>query len=470
MTPDEFREQGRAVIEWIARYMEEVERHPVMSQVAPGEVFEALPATAPEAAEPLDAVLRDLDTIVMPGITHWQSPRFFAYYPANTSGPSILGDLLCAGLGVQGMLWATSPACTELEMRVLDWLVDALALPQRFSSVGPGGGVIQDTASSASLCALLAARERALGGEGNRRGLIGLGQTLVAYTSAEAHSSVEKAARIAGIGSEGLRRIRVDAAYAMDAAALGAAMSEDRAAGRLPFFVCATLGTTASAAFDPLPAIAELCREHGSWLHVDAAMYGTAALCPELRFIHDGLEHADSYCFNPHKWMLTGFDCDCFYVADRGALIGALSILPEYLRTAAGDSGEVIDYRDWQVPLGRRFRALKLWLVLRGFGVEGIRALLRNHLAWAEELEGWVAADPRFELAAVRRMTLVCFRHRGGDDANRRILAAVNRGGRAYLSHCELDGRFTLRLCVGQATTTRAHVREAWEAVVAEAG
>lgn len=465
MTPDEFRKHGYAVVEWIARYMEEVERYPVKSRAEPGDVYQALPDAPPEKPEELAAVLRDLDEVVMPGITHWQSPSFFAYFPANTSGPSILGDLLCAGLGVQGMSWATSPACTELEMRVLDWLVDLLGLPAHFRSDGPGGGVIQDTASSATLCALLAARERALAGSGNRDGLRDVPRELVAYTSEQAHSSVEKAARIAGVGSRQLRRVATLESFAIDPSALAAAMREDVEAGRRPFFVAATLGTTASGAFDALPSVADLAREHDAWLHVDAAMYGTAAICPEYRHLHEGVERADSYCFNPHKWMLTGFDCDCFYVRDRAALIGALTILPEYLRTSAGDSGRVIDYRDWHVPLGRRFRALKLWLVLRAYGAEGIRAMVRRHVALAAELEGWIEAEPGFEIAAPRSLTLVCFRCEGGDDTNRRLMAAVNASGRLYISHCELAGRFTLRFCVGQAATTREHVRAAWDVI-----
>lgn len=468
MTPDDFRKNGHAVIEWIARYMEEIERYPVRSRAEPGQVFDALPPKAPADGESFDRILHDLDAIVMPGITHWQSPSFFAYFPANTSGPSILGDLLCAGLGVQGMLWATSPACTELEMRVLDWVAELLDLPPKFRSQGEGGAVIQDTASSATLCALLAARERALGGRGNQAGLASA-ERLVAYTSAQAHSSVEKAVRIAGIGSENLRRVAVDESYALDAEALAVQMAADAAAGAVPFFVTATAGTTGCAAFDPIEAIADVASEHGAWVHVDAAMYGTAAACPEFRWVHDGLRRADSYCFNPHKWMLTGFDCDCFYVADRHALISALTILPEYLRTDASDSGQVIDYRDWHVPLGRRFRALKLWLVLRSFGSEGIRSLVRKHVTWAEELSEWIAADPRFELAAPRRLTLVCFRHRDGDEPTRQLMEAVNASGKLYISHCHLDGRYTLRFCVGQATTTREHVRAAWDVIATEA-
>lgn len=465
MTPDDFRKRGHEVIEWIARYMEDVEGFAVQSRARPGEVYAALPANAPEAPEAFGDILRDLDEVVMPGITHWQSPNFFAYFPANTSGPSILGDLLCAGLGVQGMLWATSPACTELEMKVLDWVAELLDLPKRFRSQGEGGAVIQDTASSATLCALLAARERALAGQGNTSGLASRSQRLIAYTSTQAHSSVEKAVRVAGIGSDNLRSVAVGPDYGMDPAALAAQVQRDVAAGHQPFFVAATLGTTGCGAFDPLPAIATVTKQHGAWLHVDAAMYGTAASCPEFRWMHDGLDAADSYCFNPHKWMLTGFDCDCFYVADRHALVSALTILPEYLRTPAGDSGDVIDYRDWQLPLGRRFRALKLWLVLRCYGAEHIREMVRKHVALAVELRTWVAEDDRFELAAPTPLTLVCFRLRAGDDATMQLMEKVNASGKLYISHCDLDGKVTLRFCVGQSTTTHAHVRAAWQAI-----
>ncbi len=367
MTPEEFRRHGRAVIDWLAEYMERVETLPVRSRARPGEIRGRLPASPPDCGEPFDAMLRDLDEIILPGITHWQSPNFFGFFPANTSGPSILGELLAAGLGVQGMLWVTSPACTELETHVLDWLVAMLGLPDAFTSGSSGGGVIQDTASSATLCALLAARERQTALASNRDGVP---RGLVAYASAHAHSSVEKAMMIAGLGRANLRRVDVDDTYAMRPDALVNAIERDRAAGLTPFFVCATVGTTSSNAVDPLPAIGPACRRHGLWLHVDAAMSGTAALCPEFRHIHDGLEHADSYCFNPHKWMFTNFDCDCFWVADRAALVTALSVLPVYLDNDATASGAVWDYRDWHVPLGRRFRALKLWFVIRHYGVE----------------------------------------------------------------------------------------------------
>jgi aromatic-L-amino-acid decarboxylase len=459
MTPEEFRRCGRQAVDWIADYMERVETLPVLAQVRPGDIRAKLPPSPPERGEPFEALLADLDRLLLPGITHWQSPNFFAYFPSNNSGPSILGELLSAGLGVQGMLWATSPACTELETHVLDWLVDMLGLPDRFRSSGAGGGVIQDTASSATLCALLAARERATRFESNAGGIR---RRLVAYASTQAHSSIEKAVKIAGLGAENLRLIAVDRSYAMQPEELARAVAADRAAGNVPCFACATVGTTSSNALDPVRAVAGVCRDYALWLHVDAAMSGTAALCPEYRHILDGLEAADSFCFNPHKWMPVNFDCDCLYVADRSALIQTLSVLPEYLKNQATATGAVIDYRDWQIPLGRRFRALKLWFVIRSFGIAGLQDMVRRHVRLAREFATWVAADPRFEVAAPAPLNLVCFRHVAGDAKNHRIMDTVNGSGRMYLTHTRLDERLTLRLAVGQANTRRQHVEQAW--------
>lgn len=466
MTPDEFREHGHALVEWIADYYERVESLPVLAQVAPGEVRAQLPPDPPEHGEPFAAMMADVERVILPGITHWQSPNFFAFFPANTSGPAILGEMLSAGLGVQGMIWATSPACTELETLVLDWVAQMLDLPPAFHSTNSGGGVIQESASSAALCALLAARERATGLVSNARGGDG---RLVAYTSTQAHSSIEKAVKIAGLGSANLRLIDVDAHFAMRPDALAAQIAADRAAGLVPCFVAATVGTTSSNALDPLPEIGAICRREGVWLHVDGAMAGTAALCPEFRPIQAGLELADSYCFNPHKWMFTNFDCDCFYVADRRALINALSILPEYLRNQATESGAVIDYRDWQVSLGRRFRALKLWFVIRHYGVEGLRHHVRRHVALAQEFARWVVASDDFELATPAPLNLVCFRHRGGDDINQALLDALNSSGALYLTHTKLAGRFTLRMSIGQTQTEATHVAQAWARIQATA-
>jgi len=469
MTPDEFRRYGRAVVDWIADYYEKVESLPVLSQVEPGQIRAALPAQPPLEGEDFETMLEDVGKLILPGLTHWQSPNFFAFFPANASGPAMLGDLLSSGLGVQGMLWTTSPACTELETHVLDWLADMLGLPAKFKSDATGGGVIQDTASSASLCALLVARERATDYASNERGAGYVSRSgngrLVAYTSNQAHSSIEKAAKIAGLGRQNLRLIDVDERYAMRPQALAKQIEQDRAAGLTPCFVCATVGTTSSNAIDPVAEIGRMCQEEGIWLHVDAAMSGTAAVCPELRFIHEGLELADSYCFNPHKWMFTNFDCDCFYVADRAALIQTLSVLPEYLRNKATESGAVIDYRDWHIPLGRRFRSLKLWFVIRHYGVEGLRYHVRRHVELAQTFAGWVEEDERFELAAPAPLNLVCFRHVGGDEVNRKLLERLNQSGALYLTHTVLDGRYTLRLCVGQTHTEARHVEGAWRRI-----
>lgn len=462
MTVEEFRRYGRAVVDWIADYYQRIESFPVLSQVKPGQIRASLPAEPPVQGEPFEAILKDVEELILPGVTHWQSPNFFAFFPANTSGPSVLGELLSAGLGVQGMLWATSPACTELETHVLDWLVDMLGLPQKFKSNGAGGGVIQDSASSASLCALLAARERATGYVSNERGCDG---RLVAYASTQTHSSIEKGVKIAGLGRENLRLIEVDQDFAMRPDALARQIERDRRAGLIPCFVCATVGTTSSNGLDPVAEIGQICRAEGLWLHVDAAMCGTAALCPEFRYIHEGVELADSYCFNPHKWMFTNFDCDCFYVADRGELINTLSILPEYLRNRATESGAVIDYRDWHIPLGRRFRSLKLWFVIRHYGVEGLRYHVRRHVELAQAFAAWVEADERFELAAPAPLNLVCFRHQGGDEVNRALMERLNQSGDLYLTHTSLNGKFTLRFCVGQTHTTARHVERAWERI-----
>jgi aromatic-L-amino-acid/L-tryptophan decarboxylase len=462
MTPQEFRQHGKAVVDWIADYYEKVESFPVMSQVKPGAIRASLPKSAPRQGQPFEAMMRDVEKLILPGITHWQSPNFFGFFPSNTSFPSIMGEMLSAGLGVQGMLWATTPACTELETHMLDWLVDMLDLPRKFLSTSTGGGVIQDTASNSSLCALLAARERVTNYASNEHGCDG---KLVAYTSAQAHSSIEKGVKIAGIGRENLQLIDVDDKFAMQPEALAAQIERDIAAGRTPFFVCATVGTTSSNGMDPVRAIAKICAEHKIWLHADAAMSGTAALCPEFRWIHDGLELADSYCFNPHKWMFTNFDCDCFYVADRNGLIRTMSVLPEYLRNKATESGAVIDYRDWHVQLGRRFRALKLWFVIRHYGIEGLQHHVRRHVELAQEFSSWVRADKDFELAAPAPLNLVCFRHRGGDEINQRIMDRVNQSGAMYLTHTRLRDKLVLRMSIGQTNTELRHVERAWKCI-----
>ncbi len=462
MTPDEFRKNGHRVVDWIADYYEHLETFSVLSPVKPGDIRAALPPAPPEHGEGFDAVLRDLDEVIMPGITHWQHPSFFAYFPANASGPAILGDLLASGLGVQGMLWATSPAATELETHVLDWLRDLLGLPETFC----GNGVIQHTASDAALVALLAALHRASGGRTEQEG-VHSGRFTV-YTSTQTHSAVEKACRVAGLGADALRKIDVDpATQAARPEHLRTLIEADVAAECTPALVVASVGTTGTGAVDPVRALGEITREYSAWLHIDAAWAGVAAICPEVRWLNDGLELADSYSTNPHKWLLTNFDCDAFWVADRAALLGALSILPEYLRNAASESGAVIDYRDWHVPLGRRFRALKLWAVIRWYGAEGLRAHIRTHVALAQEFASWVAADERFELVAPHPLSLVTFRLREGDDATRALMERVNAGGRLYLTHTAVNGQVALRFAIGSPQTQRRHVEAAWAALSA---
>jgi aromatic-L-amino-acid/L-tryptophan decarboxylase len=462
LSPSQFREEGKKIIDWIADYYEHIEKYPVLSQVKPGEIKNKLPENPPQKGESFDAMMRDLDEIIMPGITHWQSPNFYAYFPSNTSFPSILGDLVSSGLGVQGMIWATSPAATELETRVLDWLAEMMDMPEKFKSTSTGGGVIQDTASTSALTAVIAARERATKFESNKTGVR---QKLVAYVSSQTHSSLEKAIKMAGIGSENLRVIDVDEQYAMRSELLEKQIQKDRTEGFQPFFVCATIGTTSSNAIDPVRQIGEICQKEKCWLHVDAAMAGTAMLCPEFRHLKDGVELADSYCFNPHKWMFTNFDCDVFWVANRNELIHTFSILPEYLKNKATESGAVFDYRDWHVQLGRRFRSLKLWFVIRHYGVDGLQFHIRKHVEMARKFAGWVKESSDFELVLDPPLNLVCFRHKSGDEFNMKLMNSVNATGKAFFTHTKLNGQVVLRMSIGQTHTEVEHVNETWELI-----
>jgi len=452
MTPEEFRRNGYAMVDWVADYLENVADYPVTSRVSPGEVRAALPADAPEQPEPFASVLEDLNRVIMPGITHWQSPNWFAFFPANSSGPAILGELAAAGLGVQGMLWSTSPAATELETLVVDWMAELLDLPQQWRTTDQGGGVIQMSASDATHVALVTAREIA-----RREAPI---DRLVVYGSDQTHSSLEKGARIAGYSN--FRTVASDDEYAMRPDALEAAVAADRAAGLVPAFVAATIGTTATTAVDPVRAIASIANANAMWCHVDAAYAGSAMICPEFRHHQDGIELVDSYMFNPHKWMFTNFDCDLYYVADRKPLLDAMSILPPYLRNAATLSGEVIDYRDWHVPLGRRFRALKLWFVLRHYGATGIRHHIREHVRLAHGLADRIAADDRLELVAPVPFALVVFRHRAGNEATTRLATALNESGKVAVSATTLGDMAAIRVTVGQTTTAAFHVDALW--------
>jgi aromatic-L-amino-acid/L-tryptophan decarboxylase len=455
MHPDEFRRHAHQLADWMADYFRDVGQLPVTPEVRPGDVRRQLPPSPPDQGESFEQLFEDFGRIIMPGMTHWNHPGWFAYFPGNNSPPSVLAEMLTATLGAQCMSWATSPAATELEQVTMEWLRRMLCLPESFT------GVIQDTASTATLVALLSARERAPAGA-----------RLAVYTSTEAHSSVPKGVKLAGYALNHLRHIPVDSHYAMRPDALERALSSDRAAGLVPACVVATVGTTSSTAIDPLPAIAEICKRHGAWLHVDAAYAGTAAIVPELRPLFDGVEHADSLVFNPHKWMLVNFDCSAYFVRDRGALLRTFQITPEYLRT--DQDAEVVNFRDWGIQLGRRFRALKLWFVIRSYGVEGLRAMVRNHVALARELAGEIERTPKFELMAPVPFGLVCFRYRPSelepsdaavDDLNRELLRRVNATRRVHLTHTELGGRYVIRMAIGQRQTERAHVAEAWELI-----
>lgn len=464
MKDEEFRRYGHEFIDWVADYLETLGDRPVVPDVKPGAVRSALPARPPLKPEPMEAVFKDFKEAILPGITHWQHPGWYAYFPASSSPASLLGEILTAGLGAQCMSWQTSPAATELEDLVMDWLRQMVGLPDGMS------GVIQDTASTATLCALLSARERATGFESNESGLR---RALTVYATSETHSSIEKGVKIAGYGRAALRRVATDAAYAMIPAALEAAVLEDKARGVQPACVVATLGTTSSTAIDPLRPVGEIAARHGLWLHVDAAYAGTAALCPENRAMLDGAEYADSFVFNPHKWMLTNFDCSAYFVKDAGALIRTFEIHPEYLKTKADPY--VKNYRDWGIQLGRRFRALKLWFVIRSYGVEGLQAFVREHLRLARLIKGWVAADRRFELMAPVPFGLVCFRLNDGrgedvlNELNKRFLERINSSGRLFMTHTALKGKYTLRMVVGSRLTTEADVRAAWDVIRAAA-
>ncbi|MBX3388572.1 MAG: hypothetical protein KF691_03860 [Phycisphaeraceae bacterium] len=565
MSPSDFRAQAHRAIDFIADYLASIESRPVLSQLKPNDIYNMLPVHAPELSAlsrgsalsgshsgidtEWSSIFSDLEQTILPGLTHWQSPNFFAFFPSDTSYPSIIGELLSAGLGVQGMLWLTSPACTELETKVLDWLGELIGLPREFLSDGAdpkladhgrgngggnGGGVIEGTASEATLVALCAARHRVrCRNPLPEGGGLGVGELsslpshsataplrhpatsphFTIYCSTQAHSSVIKAAMIAGLATSPddrthLRLIDTDTNFAMDPAALERAIRDDLKRGFTPTYVVATVGTTSSTAIDPIDKIAGVlrdtgCDKLGTWLHIDAAHAGAACVCPEFRSMLAGVESADSIAFNPHKWLLTNFDCNCFYTRDRRSLTGALSITPEYLRNRGTDSG-AIDYRDWQIPLGRRFRALKLWLVLRHYGAEGLREHIREHIRLSELFESLVRADSRFEIVAPRSMNLICFRYRGESEArnrkhppsppsspfakggggaspegvstdldsiNKRLVDSLNQSGKLYLTHTVLPGiGYTIRFCIGATLTQEHHVRAAWELIRQTAG
>jgi aromatic-L-amino-acid decarboxylase len=462
MSPEEFRHFGHRVVDWIADYRSRAPGLPIQSGMAPGDLLAALPTQPPEQPEGFAAVLADLDRLLMPAMSHWQHPGFFAWFPSNGDLASVLGDFLSTGLGVLGLSWQASPALTELEQCVVDWLRQMCGLPDAFR------GCIQDTASTCTLLALVCARERTTGHGQTRSGMQHGGTPLVVYTSAEAHSSVEKAALLAGFGRDHVRKIGIDPARAMDPAALAQAMAEDVRAGRRPCAIVASTGTTSTTAMDPVAAIAPVAAHHGAWLHVDAAMAGSAMLLPECRALWHGIEAADSLVLNPHKWLGAAFDCSVQFVRDEQHLVQVMSTNPSYLRTAV--DGEVKNYRDWGIALGRRFRALKLWSLIRTHGVERLRERLRRDLANARWFADQVAAHAPWRVLAPVVLQTVCIRHEppGLDAAalDRHTMAwlgRLHRTGRAWLTPSQLDGRWMVRVSIGALLTEREHLERLWD-------
>jgi len=463
MTPDEFRGHAHSLVEWMAMYLENVENYPVKSGVKPGEIFNKIPSSPPAGPEPFENFMHDLEEIIMPGITHWQSPGFFAYFPANSSPPSVLAEMITATLGAQCMNWETSPAAAELEEKMMIWLREMTGLPSTLE------GVIQDSASGATLAAIITAREKVTGFAVNNDGADSAGRLRV-YCSGQAHSSVDKAVKICGIGKKNLVKVAVRDDFSMNPAALKKVIEEDQKNGFIPCCVVATIGTTGTTAIDPLRAIGEICNKSDIWLHVDAAMAGTALILPEFRWMIDGKEYIDSFLFNPHKWMFTNFDCTAFFIKDAAALIKTFEILPEYLKTRT--RGIVNDYRDWGIPLGRRFRALKLWSVIRSYGTEGLQKKIREHIDFAARLKEMILREADFEILAPVVINVVCFRYcpaginkNGLNDLNEKLNHYLNDTGRLYLSHTMINGKYTLRMVTGQTNVTFNHVEKAWELI-----
>src|SRR5664279_4766355 len=463
MTPDEFRKHAHELVEWMAGYMENVSSLPVKSSVEPGEIFKKIPDKPPQSPESFDSLMKDFNEIIMPGITHWQSPDFYAYFPANTSPASILAEMITSTLATQCMIWETSPAAAELEEKMMNWLRDLIGLPDGFE------GVIQDSASTATLAAILTAREKATDFSGNTEGILKPG-SLKVYCSTQTHSSVEKAVKISGIGKRNLVKIPVRNDFSMDPEKLREAITSDKINGFIPCCVVATIGTTGTTAVDPIRAVGEVCQENDIWLHVDAAMAGTALILPEFQWMLDGREYIDSFVFNPHKWMFTNFDCTAYFVKDAAKLIKTFEILPEYLKTRT--RGKVNDYRDWGVPLGRRFRALKLWSVIRTYGVDGLREKIREHISYAQNLSQWILKENDFEILAPVVICVVCFRYtpEGYNEEqlnalNEKLNHKLNDSGKLYLSHTVLNGIYTLRMVTAQTNVTIRHVENAWDQI-----
>ncbi|HVP42223.1 MAG TPA: pyridoxal-dependent decarboxylase [Terriglobales bacterium] len=454
---EQFRRAAHQAVDWTAEYLRDPRKYPVVSQIKPGELIDALPASAPERGESYEAILQDFEKLIIPAVTHWNHPDFFAFFAISSSAPAIIGELLTAALNTNGLHWKTSPALAELEQVSLSWLRQWMGLPGDFF------GIIYDTASVGSLHAIAAAREF-VDPTAHARGSLG---NLVLYTSDQAHSSVEKGAIALGIGQDNVRKIASDAEFRMRPEELASAIEQDIGAGRKPFCVVATIGTTSSTSVDPVPAIADICERHRLWLHADAAYAGIAAIVPERQHILKGCERAHSFLVNPMKWMFVPVDLNAFYTRYPDILRRTFSLTPEYLRTAGAE--REINLMDYAIPLGRRFRALKLWMTMRYFGREGIVRILRAHMEWAQRLAGLVDAEPQFERVAPAPFSVVCFRYQGSDEENRAIAERVNESGKAYISPTVLNGRVTLRIAIGNLGTTWEDVERCWELVRATA-
>jgi aromatic-L-amino-acid/L-tryptophan decarboxylase len=453
MSPDEFREWGHHLIDWLAEYQSHPERYPVLSRSEPGAVYDALPPHGPHEGESFEAVFADFERIIVPGLTHWNHPGFMAYFANTASGPGILGELLSGGLNSVGILWKTSPALTELELLTLEWLREWLGLPDGWF------GMIHDTASTGVVHAVAAART-AIAPEGRETGVW---PELTMYASEHVHSCSDKAAMILGIGHRNLRKIPSDCEFRMRPDLLEAAIREDLGAGKTPFCVVATVGTTSTASVDPVPAIADITERYGLWLHIDAAYAGSAAVSPRRQYIFEGCERAQSLILNPHKWFFTPVDLSVLYTSRPDILRQTFTLVPEFLRSA--ENPRAVNLMEYAIPLGRRFRALKLWFIMRYYGRDKIAAMIEDHIAWAQELSRQIAADPDFEICAPTNFSLVCFRKKGSEEENKAIMERINCDGEIFLSHTALNGRFVLRLAIGNMGTTREHVQRAWDLI-----
>jgi len=464
MTSTEFRKAAHELVDWMANYMDNVGDYPVKPNIRPGDIKVQLPTSAPEHGEEFQSIFSDFNKIILPGMTHWQHPQFFAYFPSGTSGPSVLAEMLAANMGAQCMIWLTSPAAEELEERMMEWLRDMLGLPSNLT------GVIQDSSSSSTLVALLTARESNSAYAINQRGFEG-NEKFRIYTSVQAHSSVDKGVKIAGFGIDNLVKVSVDENFEMKPDALENAIEQDIALGMIPLCVVSTIGTTSSTAVDPIKAIGEICKKYKCWHHIDASYAGTALLLPEMRWMIEGVELADSFVFNPHKWMLTNFDCSAYFVKDKKALTDTFSILPEYLKTP--EDHLVNNYRDWSIPLGRRFRALKLWFVIRSYGVEGLRKIISEHIEIGHWLKDEIEHEEDFELLAPVPLNLVCFRYRPKglknesklNEINKELLEGLNQTGAILLTQTKLNEKYTLRMVSGNNNTSKEEVSKGWERI-----